>query len=127
MSDPHNRGEATLLIIGLLKILKNGQIDLLEAMKQDRALLDQATQIVKAQDVSDQARDVLFIYFQQAIFGTDLEKISDNQLREQLDISRYRMTQILNELEAKKLIREVNKRPKAHDLNQELEDELFDR
>lgn len=124
MSDPHNRGEATILIIKLLEVLKKGQLDLLDAMKHDQELLNKSFEFIKNLELSDNAKNILFIYFQQTIFGTDLEKINDNDLAKQLDLSRYMMTQALDELSEKDLIREVSKKPKTHILSAKIENEL---
>lgn len=124
MSDPHNRGEATILIIKLLEVLKKGQLDLLDTMKHDQELLNKSFEFIKNLELSDNAKNILFIYFQQTIFGTDLEKINDNDLAKQLDLSRYMMTQALDELSEKDLIREVSKKPKTHILSAKIENEL---
>lgn len=124
MSNPHNRGEATCLVIKLLEILRNGQLDLLDAMQRDQKLLEKASDYIEKQNLSDIAKNVLFVYFQQAIFGSDLERISDSDLAEQINLTRYKFSQVINELEKKSLVKEVAKKPKAHILNNELEKQL---
>jgi Fic family protein len=124
MSDPHNRADATLLIVRMLKILKRGQIDLLDAMKQDTALLNQASEIVTSLDLTEIEAKIIYSYFQQYIFGTVLNRISDNELRRGLNLSRYLFNQTINKLAEKNLVEEIKKSPKTHTLSKQLMNKL---
>lgn len=120
MSDVHNRAEATNFIIRMLKILYNGQLDLIDAMRNDSKALEKAKQIIAAYPLTDNAREVLYILLQQAIFGNQYDQLSDAELSKIIDISRYKLTQVIEELEAQRLIKQVGKSPKSHVLNDKL-------
>lgn len=124
MSNEHNCGEATLLIIRLLDILRKGQIDLLDAMKRDVELLNQASDIIKSLDITKLESRIMFVYYQQYIFGTDLEKITDSELAHNLKTTRYLLNQAIESLLKKGYIIELKKSPKIHELNESSKDKL---
>lgn len=126
MSNKHNRAEATGFIIKMLQILKNGQIDLLDAMKGDAAILKKADNLLKEYEISDLAKQVLYVLCQQAIFGTEYDRIKDLELCKLVGISRYKLNQAIAELDEKKLIKRVSSSPAIHIISDGLNDKLYE-
>ncbi len=61
----------------MLKILRNGQADLIDAMQRDITLLVQAQELIKTYSLDEMTNNILFILLQQEIFGNQYERISD--------------------------------------------------
>lgn len=120
MSDVHNRAEATNFIIRMLKILRNGQLDLIDAMRNDKESLEKAQQIIASYSLTGISNEVLFVLLQQTIFGNQYDRISDAELSKIINVSRYKLTQAINELEAQGLVTQVGKSPKSHVISDDL-------
>lgn len=61
----------------MLKILRNEQADLIDAMQRDSTLLVQAQELIKTYSLDEMTNNILFILLQQEIFGNQYERISD--------------------------------------------------
>lgn len=120
MSDQHNRADATMFIIAMLRILRNGQIDLLDAMDEDVAILKKAENILKECHLSALALQAANVLCQQVIFGTQYDTISDGKLCEYLKTTRYKLNQAINELTNQDLVKQIGASPKIHVISDKL-------
>lgn len=125
MSDPHNRAEATGFILTMLKLLETGQADLLEAMEQDQVLLKRAQSLLHNYDLKLEDQDILFIYCQQSIFGSEYDHFTDSELTEIVAKSRYKVNQSLALLTDRGLLKKVQQSPSKHILSNKLLDQIY--
>lgn len=124
MSDIHNRAEATNFIIRMLKILRNGQADLIDAMQRDSTLLVQAQELIKTYSLDEITNNILFILLQQEIFGNQYEQISDEELSKVINTTRYKLDQGMRRLIKMNLVKQVGKSPKIHVISDSLKEKL---
>lgn len=124
MSDIHNRAEATNFVIRMLKILKNGQADLIDAMERDSRLLLQAQELINTFSLDEIANNILFILLQQEIFGNQYDRISDEELSKVINTTRYKLDQGMHKLVDMNLIKQVGKSPKIHVISDALKEKI---
>lgn len=124
MSGVHNRAEATDFIIRMLKILRNGQLDLIDAMRSDKEALEKAKKIITSYTLADNSSEVLFVLCQQAIFGNQYDQLSDEDLSKIIGISRYKLAQSIKQLENQDLIKQIGKSPKSHVISDSLREKI---
>ena len=108
----------------MLKILKNGQADLIDAMQRDSTLLVQAQKLIKTYSLDEMTNNILFILLQQEIFGNQYERISDEELSKVINTTRYKLDQGMRRLIKMNLVKQVGKSPKIHVISDSLKEKL---
>lgn len=114
MSKFYNHGDATMFILEMLKILLNGQERFIGRINDGINLLELANDTIKELDVKDNEKAIIYILFQKHIFGDYAPELTDNAIREVLNISSYKMRNHTSTLEKKGLIKVVKEKPKVH-------------
>ncbi|WP_367341244.1 Fic family protein [Limosilactobacillus sp.] len=120
MSNEHNRAEATRFIMAMLKILRNGQVDLIDAMTEDVAMLKKAQDVLQKYHLSSLALQVANVLCQQAIFGTQYDTVSDKEIVKYLKTTRYKLNQVIEELVDQGLVKKIGASPKIHIISDKL-------
>ena len=125
MADPYNHGEGTAFVISMMKLLKAGQEEVIVKLDDGIRMLSNADKITNSKELSDIERNALFILCQKSIFGTYVGPITDVDLADMMNISRYKLNKALGTLEEHELIKVLVGNPKIHGLTDNVKEELF--
>lgn len=117
MSNSYNHGDATFFITRMMSILLKGQENILKRIKEGIELLKEAEDIIDNLKLSRQENIILFLLFQEFIFGSYAPKIPDEGLAEIIKTTRYRLNKSLDKLEEKSMVELIGKNPKIHVLS----------
>lgn len=120
MSNLYNHGDATFFVTRMMNILLKGQENILSRIKEGIELLKEAENIIDNLQLSQQENSILFLLYQEYIFGSYAPKIPDEGLAEIIKITRYRLNKSLDNLEKKDMVEIIGKKPKIHILSKEL-------
>lgn len=126
MANPYNQGEATSFIISMMKLLKKGQHSIIEKLDDGIKMIKNADRITDDDELSELAKNALYIFCQKEIFGTYVGAITDGDMVKIANTSRYKLNKALEELEQRDLIKVINGNPKVHGLTGSLKEELFE-
>lgn len=126
MSNPYNQGEATSFIISMMRLLKKGQYSIIEKLDDGIKKMMIANRITNDDKLSTLAQNVLYVLCQKEIFGNYVGAITDIDMVDIVDTSRYRLNKSLEELEQRELIEVINNNPKVHGLTKTLKSKLFE-
>lgn len=125
MSKFFNYGDATNFIIRMLEILEEGQTTLLKRIQTGFKLLNDAEKRVsELKSLNDEEKSVIFILYQKYIFGTYAPELTDNDLKEILHLSTYKIRNITNNLKKLGYIDLIKEKPKVHYLSQKLSKDI---
>lgn len=124
MSNKYNHGDATRFIVKMFNILINGQKDILNRLNEGIKLLKKAEEIISNCDLNDDMNNILFLLFQEYIFGNYAPKLSDRDMAETFRTSRYLFNKNITALEDQGLVRTINKKPIVHVLSKKLSDKI---
>lgn len=120
MSNPYNHGDATFFITRMMNILLKGQENILSRIKEGIGLLKEAENVIDKLKLSQQESNILFLLFQEYIFGSYAPKIPDKDLAQIIKTTRYRLDKSLEHLEEKNMVELISKNPKIHVLSKKL-------
>lgn len=124
LSNKYNHGDATMFIVRMMTILARGQNNLLKRIHEGINLLDEAQTIINSFECSDRQKEILFLLFQEHIFGNYAPKISDQELTHQFHTTRYLLNKDMKTLEGQDLVQVVQGKPKTHILSKSLREKV---
>ena len=121
-SEKYNMGEGTMFVHQMLKIVREGQDELLENLEDSSYLLENANNYInKINTIDIKCKQVLFLISQSTFFQGEL---TDKEMSEILDIHRSTLDSRLKILRGKKLIEQKTKKPSIHLLSDQLIKEI---
>ena len=121
-SEKYNMGEGTMFVHQMLKIVREGQNELLENLEDSSYLLKNANNYINQINTIDiKCKQVLFLISQSTFFQGEL---TDKEMSEILDIHRSTLDSRLKILRGKKLIEQKTKKPSIHLLSDQLIKEI---
>ncbi len=125
MSNKYNHGDATSFILRMMNILIDGQTNILKRLNEGIELLNKAQKIIETCNLEknkskDNLQNILFVLFQEHIFGNYAPKISDQDMAKSFKTSRYLFDNNIKILESKNLVEVINGKPKIHILSEKL-------
>lgn len=121
-SNPFNKGEATFFVIDMLEMIKEGQEQVLENLKENLDKLNNISKNLDKYIEKDFERQVFFILAQSAIFQPPQFRIHINELAYYLNCGRRRVMNVIEKYEDKTEV--IKKRPTVITLNDEFMDLL---
>jgi len=121
-SDPFNKGEATFFVIDMLEMIKEGQEQVLDNLKENLEKLKNIEKNIEKYIETDFERQVFFILAQSAIFQPPQFRIQVNDLADYLNCGRRRIMNAIKNYEDK--IDYIKKRPTIITLKDEFMDSL---
>lgn len=80
VTDPRNFGEITFFVLEMMRLLQNGQTQLLEDLTVQRQSFEYATDRINALSLTAVEKDCLHFYMQAHLFNSDGLGIEDRQL-----------------------------------------------
>lgn len=119
-SHPKNKGEMTFFVRDLLEIILTTQRNLIDTMSVSRKRLDKALEYLESQEYSREELNVMFILVQSHLFKPVGFKLSNNEIAEVLNISRYKVDGVLKSLAAKGSAEQIGKKPVSYKLTNDL-------
>lgn len=120
MSERLNRAEATFFIEQMLDIVVMGQEQLIEEIVEGKDRLEKAHELIEQCGLNDLENKVLYVLFQQYIFGSYVDNLSDNKIGDGLNKSRHVIKNAMDSLESKGYLAIKSKRPKSHVISESL-------
>ncbi|WP_323068572.1 Fic family protein, partial [Limosilactobacillus reuteri] len=124
MSNVYNHGDATFFITRMMNILLKGQQNILRRINEGLQLLKKAENIIEELNLPAQESEILFLLFQEYIFGSYAPKIPDEGLAKIIGITRYKLNKSLDNLKEQLLIETIKQNPMVHVLSKELRDKV---
>ncbi|PWT41399.1 Fic family protein [Limosilactobacillus reuteri] len=124
MSNVYNHGDATFFITRMMNILLKGQQNILRRINEGLQLLKKAENIIEELHLPAQESEILFLLFQEYIFGSYAPKIPDEGLAKIIGITRYKLNKSLDNLKEQLLIETIKQNPMVHVLSKELRDKV---
>ncbi len=119
-SHPKNMGELTFFVRDLIQIILSSQERMLDLISLSCKRADNADNYLKNHDYSEFERNILFIMFQNQIFNPSRSEITSKQIAEELALSRYKVDRVLKELQNRRSIEQVSKKPISYRLSNSL-------
>lgn len=117
-SNKYNRGEGTMFVYQMLKIVYEGQIKLLEELNNSSDMLEKSWDMLTEFDFENELdTSILYMLFQSWIFKTEL---IDKEFEVHVKSTRYKVNQSLERLRAGGYIEKTSKSPSAHVISDEL-------
>lgn len=83
-------------------------------------LIEKVHLLIQKYSLTENANNILFILAQQNIFGTQYNQLSDEELSQILDLSRYKIGQAMDELTKQNLVKQIGKLPIIHIINDKI-------
>lgn len=120
VSHPKNQGEMTFFVRDLLEIIIATQKHLIETISVSRKRLDQALEYLERQKYTREEFNVLFILVQSHLFKPVSFKLSNNEIAEALNISRYKVDGVLRTLAASGSVEQIGRKPVSYKLSNDL-------
>lgn len=120
MSERLNRAEATFFIEQMLNIVVMGQEQLIEEIVEGKDRLEKAHELIEQCGLNDLENKVLYVLFQQYIFGSYVDNLSDNEIGDGLNKSRHVIKNAMDSLESKGYLAIKSKRPKSRVISESL-------
>lgn len=127
IADPFNKGDLTFYLIDMLELLSAGQQELLEdllivlAKSQRIALFMEEMDWITETDF----KHLLHIILDIEALATNMPPLTNKQLENILGISSHRLMKYLNELQARKIVKLVRKRPKTYQIEDAFLQQIF--
>lgn len=114
-SDPNNCGEGTMFVFQMLKIVQQGQIQLVEDLVKKIEMLDKIEialkEITYKEDIEKQ---ILYLLCQSWLFETT---ILDSEILEEMKISRFKANRAFENLIQNGYIEKIKNRPVTHQIS----------
>lgn len=125
-SNPRNYGELTHFVIDLLEIISQGQKNLISQLNDSQAKLKNAEKYLKQLGYNDKETNLLYILFQNYLFGLDSGYLSNMDLAKMdgLSLSRTKINNITKEFEDKGILEIVSKKPTTYKLTPKIIEHL---
>ena len=124
MSNKYNHGDATPFIVRMMQILLKGQEEIINRLDEGIKLLNKAQEIISNFDFNDNISNILFVLFQEHIFGNYAPKISDKNMAKNFETSRYLFDNNMQILENEELVELIKQKPKVHILSPKLRERI---
>lgn len=126
LSDPKNRGDATLFCQVMLEILKDGQESLIEDLSISLAKVKKITgHVIQLKEFDETTKRILLALLSVNIFAEKQHILTNKELQQSLNISRHIVNKSLTALESKGIVTKVKNRPVAYDIDGEYVDKLL--
>ncbi|BDR57135.1 Fic family protein [Xylocopilactobacillus apis] len=125
MSNQYNQGEGTNFVISMMKLLKAGQIDVIEQLDEGIHLLHKSRKVLDQHNLTEINKEILFVLCQKEIFGRRLSAITDSDLSMMFNLTRYKLNKMLDDLVQQGLIEVKKTNPKTHVLTKKIIEEIF--
>ena len=122
MSESLNRAEATFFIKRMLKIVIMGQKQIIDEIIEGTDRLNKAYELIRQCKLNDLENEVLYMLFQQYIFGNYVDNLADKEISDVLNKSRHVISKTMNNLENKGYVDIKSKRPKRHIISNNLKE-----
>lgn len=128
IADPFNKGDLTFYLIDMLELLIAGQEELLEDLL---IVLAKSKRIQAFMDSLDWIADyelkyLLHIMLDIEALTTNMQPLSNTQLKEILNISQHRLNKYLEELESRSIVHLIRKRPKTYKIEEAFLQQIFE-
>lgn len=124
MSNPRNKGEVTFFVQSVYELIIEGQSEIISSLEEATAQLSNVHAFLEGMELDSDSKHVLFILFQHKLFDVLDRRITDIELVEITNLSRYKINRIFENLEEKGYVNIVSRRPLAHELSSQLINEL---
>lgn len=129
IENKNNYGEITFFVIFMLKIIKQGQENTLETLKQYYEQIDLVYHSLSKQDFDITSKRILFVLFQNYIFS-DEKSMEDRELIEvinakQQKISKKEIKETILRLSNKGILIKTASKPLKHKINKEFYQQLL--
>lgn len=128
IADTFNKGDMTFYLIEMLELLIVGQKELLEDLL---IVLAKSKRIQKYMDTlhwieDNDLKNLLHIMLDIEALATDMQPLSNVQLKEILNISSHRLNKYLDDLEERHIVKIIRKRPKTYQIAETFLKGIFD-
>lgn len=125
-SNPRNYGELTHFVMELLGIISQGQRNLIQQLEDSKARLDNAEKYLGRLEGNDKEKKLLYILFQDYLFGVADNYLSNKELAmmEGLSLSRSKIDRITQKFQEQGLLEKIGQRPITYRLTPEIIDRL---
>ncbi|AKP67746.1 Fic family protein [Companilactobacillus ginsenosidimutans] len=127
MSDPHNKADATMFIVTMMRILVSGQKSIVEKLNDSINLIGQIRKQIAELNLSKMQSEILYVLFQKRCFGDFLDGLTDQELMKIMNISRYKLNKEFEQMESSDLVQIVSENPKTHKVSDKLINQLFEK
>ncbi|WP_209460792.1 Fic family protein [Youngiibacter multivorans] len=123
-SEPNNRGEGTMLVFQMLKIVHQGQLKLMEELNGSIELLEKVNSLMSRMDFdSALEKEVLHMLCQSWVFRSTT---IDIEIQKMLNITRFKFGKAMDGLINKGYAEKTKSRPSIHRISREFEKEIVD-
>ncbi|HFJ9403444.1 TPA: Fic family protein [Bacillus paranthracis] len=126
LSHPNNKGEATFYCQAMLEILRDGQESLIEDLSSGLTKVKKIEQHLENLDWADNdTKTLLAALLSVNIFVGHANVSTNEELKENLSFSRYKVDMILSDLKARGIVKKIRQRPTTYDLEEDYVDEVL--
>lgn len=116
-SEPNNRGEGTMFVFQMLKIVYQGQKRLINDLKENVEILEKVNIVIEDLKFSMEIeKRILLILSQSWLFKTN---ITDAEIMTVLEISRFKAGKAMESLIEQGFVYKTKSRPSKHELKEE--------
>ncbi|MFE4430894.1 Fic family protein [Peribacillus butanolivorans] len=123
LSNPRNKGEATFYCQTMLEILKDGQESLIEDLSLGLAKVEKIKNHLQSLEWADNdVKQLLGTLLSVNIFVGHVSVLTNEELQENLEFTRYKVNKILSELETRGIVTKIKQRPTTYDLEEDYVD-----
>lgn len=117
LAHPKNYGDTTLFVESILDLISFGQEQVIKQLEDAKLKMEFAHIYVNSMNLSNNARDILYIHIQNHLFDSINDAPKDIELRNFLKCSRYVGNKAFKELENLNLLEKAGKSPSCHTLS----------
>lgn len=128
ITDPLNKGEMTFYLIDMLELLSTGQNAIIEDLQLVLAKSERIKQYVTNIDWTNdkEIKSTLRILLDIAALSNKSHPLSNAELVKILKMSPHKITKVMSELESRKIVHLIKRRPKTFEINEDFMETIFE-